>query len=573
MAPKELETTTIELADGRYELRASATKVLFDGFSIVYTEGRDDASADDEDEAGARLPNLAEGDVTDVTDVTPTQHFTEPPPRFTEATLIKALEEHGIGRPSTYAATISTIIDRGYVRVEDRRLHPEPVAEIVTDFLVEHFGDYVDVEFTARMEEELDEVANGERPWVPLLRAFYDQLKDDIDKEPRSAAAGRDRRGLLARPPDGHPARAERAVPGLFALSGAQGDPAAPGRRATARRRARARSAPSAARARWSASGAVRPVRRLLALSGLQVHQEGRPATARSAAVRGHLPEEPRRPPRPASRATDRERLLGVLELPALRLHDEQRATGRLPRHGRRSARTQGRGGDLPGVRLDERGGSRCRSCPGERYPGGPPNPEALARPARGRAGGRAGGGKSPAKGRGRHAAGAAPPGPPERPTTSATHESSEHDRPSRPPTRERGVGRLGDRPRAGALPPLPRRARRLTAHPACLCDRGRRLPRLAGGARDRLAPPGPGRPARLSRGARGRPRALVGRAAAGRDPVVPPLGHPRRPRAGRSVGRHRDAAAAASSPARPRGRAGRPAARRGGRRPRRATR
>ena len=156
-----------------YELRASATKVLFDGFSIVYTEGRDDASADEEDEAGARLPDLTEGSVTDVSDVTPTQHFTEPPPRFTEATLIKALEEHGIGRPSTYAATISTITDRGYVRVEERRLYPEPVAEIVTDFLVEHFGDYVDVEFTARMEEELDEIASGERAWVPLLRAFY----------------------------------------------------------------------------------------------------------------------------------------------------------------------------------------------------------------------------------------------------------------------------------------------------------------------------------------------------------------------------------------------------------------
>jgi DNA topoisomerase-1 len=184
MAPKELETTTIELADGRYELRASATKVLFDGFSIVYTEGRDDAAADDEDEASAKLPVLTEGSVTDVDDVTPTQHFTEPPPRFTEATLIKALEEHGIGRPSTYAATISTITDRGYVRVEERRLHPEPVAEIVTDFLVEHFGAYVDVEFTARMEEELDEVATGERPWVPMLRAFYDQLRVDIDKDP-----------------------------------------------------------------------------------------------------------------------------------------------------------------------------------------------------------------------------------------------------------------------------------------------------------------------------------------------------------------------------------------------------
>ena len=91
---------------------------------------------------------------TRVVDVTPTQHFTEPPPRFTEATLIKALEEHGIGRPSTYAATISTIVDRGYVTVKERRLHPEPVGEIVTDLLVEHFGEFVDLEFTARMEED-----------------------------------------------------------------------------------------------------------------------------------------------------------------------------------------------------------------------------------------------------------------------------------------------------------------------------------------------------------------------------------------------------------------------------------
>src|SRR4029450_400383 len=104
---------------------------------------------------------------------TPTQHFTEPPPRYTEATLIKALEEHGIGRPSTYAATISTITERGYDRVEDRRLHPEPVAEIVTDLLVQHFGDYVDVEFTARMEEELGEGARRGRAWGRLTRRFY----------------------------------------------------------------------------------------------------------------------------------------------------------------------------------------------------------------------------------------------------------------------------------------------------------------------------------------------------------------------------------------------------------------
>ncbi len=182
MASKEMETTTIELAAEPYELRASSTRTLFDGFSRVYTEGRDDAAADEaeEDAAERQLPALAEGATTTVVEITPNQHFTEPPPRFTEATLIKALEEHGIGRPSTYAATISTILDRGYVRVEERRLRPELIGEIVTDLLVEHFGDYVDLAFTARMEEELDEVARGERAWVPLLRAFYGPLRDRV---------------------------------------------------------------------------------------------------------------------------------------------------------------------------------------------------------------------------------------------------------------------------------------------------------------------------------------------------------------------------------------------------------
>ncbi|HEY6568650.1 MAG TPA: type I DNA topoisomerase, partial [Candidatus Limnocylindrales bacterium] len=178
MAPKELETTTAELEAGDYRLRASATRTLFDGFARVYTEGQDDAA----EEAERTLPPLAKGDVTRVLDVTPSQHFTEPPPRFTEATLIKALEEHGIGRPSTYAATISTIVDRGYVRIEERRLHPEEIGEIVTDFLVLYFSEYVDLAFTARMEEELDEVAEGGRAWVPLLRAFFGPLKERVDE-------------------------------------------------------------------------------------------------------------------------------------------------------------------------------------------------------------------------------------------------------------------------------------------------------------------------------------------------------------------------------------------------------
>ncbi len=195
MEAKELETTTVELVAGPYELRASATRVPFEGFARVYTEGRDetagragerDGSEAADDDAEGRLPAIHEGEDTDVRDVSTTQHFTEPPPRFTEASLIKALEEHGIGRPSTYAATISTIVDRGYVRVEERRLHPEPVAGIVTDLLVEHFGDYVDLAFTARMEEELDEVATGKRAWVPMLEAFYPPLRERVDEVRRT---------------------------------------------------------------------------------------------------------------------------------------------------------------------------------------------------------------------------------------------------------------------------------------------------------------------------------------------------------------------------------------------------
>jgi DNA topoisomerase-1 len=202
MAAKRLETTTVDLAADPYELRASAVRTLFDGFARVYTEGRDDES----EEAEGALPPLAEGAVTSVVEVVPDQHFTEPPPRYTEASLVKALEENGIGRPSTYAATISTIVDRGYVSVRERRLHAEPVAEIVTDLLVEHFTEYVDLDFTARMEADLDQVARGERDWVPLLRDFYGPLKDLVD-EKRAVLRRRD---ITTEPTDevcseGHP--------------------------------------------------------------------------------------------------------------------------------------------------------------------------------------------------------------------------------------------------------------------------------------------------------------------------------------------------------------------------------
>ena len=179
MAAKELETTTIDLKADRYDLRASATRTIFDGFAAVYTEGTDDSAEEQE----RTLPTLAVGDTTTIREVTPNQHFTQPPPRYTEATLIKALEERGIGRPSTYAATISTITDRGYVTVAERRLRPEPVGEVVTDLLVEHFGEFVDYDFTARMEDDLDEVATGKREWVPLLRAFYGPFADLVGQK------------------------------------------------------------------------------------------------------------------------------------------------------------------------------------------------------------------------------------------------------------------------------------------------------------------------------------------------------------------------------------------------------
>jgi DNA topoisomerase-1 len=186
MATKEQETTSVDLAAGDasraadgYDLRANATRTTFDGFSRVYTEGQDDQ----EEEAECRLPVLAKGNVVGVDSVAPLQHFTEPPPRYTEASLIKALEEHGIGRPSTYAATISTILDRGYVKVQERRLQPESVGEIVTDLLVCHFGEFVDLEFTARMEDDLDDVADGKREWVPVVRAFYTPFRARIEEK------------------------------------------------------------------------------------------------------------------------------------------------------------------------------------------------------------------------------------------------------------------------------------------------------------------------------------------------------------------------------------------------------
>ncbi len=162
-----------------YVLRATGQTLVFDGFRRVYFEGRDDSSDED---AEAALPALEAQQALRLLELLPEQHFTQPPPRFTEASLVKALEEYGIGRPSTYAPTIATLIDRGYVRLEDRRFFPEDIGIVVTDILVDLFPDVVDVSFTAKMEEELDDIAEGKAEWVGVLREFYEPFHAQIEK-------------------------------------------------------------------------------------------------------------------------------------------------------------------------------------------------------------------------------------------------------------------------------------------------------------------------------------------------------------------------------------------------------
>jgi DNA topoisomerase I len=161
-----------------YLLRATGQTLKFDGFRRVYFEGRDDALDED---AESMLPELTAEQALRLLELLPEQHFTQPPPPYTEASLVKTLEENGIGRPSTYAAIIHTLLDRGYVRLEDRRFFPEDIGMVVSDILVDLFSDIVDVGFTARMEEELDDIAEGQAQWVQVLREFYDPFHHTVE--------------------------------------------------------------------------------------------------------------------------------------------------------------------------------------------------------------------------------------------------------------------------------------------------------------------------------------------------------------------------------------------------------
>lgn len=169
----------IPSADGKTTLRANGSIVKFDGFLKLYQEDKDDK--DDEDDSNRRLPKLTEGDALGTEKATPKQHFTEPPPRYTEASLVKKMEELGIGRPSTYANILQVLQDRSYVRLDKKRFYPEERGRIVTSFLYNFFTRYVEYDFTAHLEDELDEISDGKLEWKKALRAFWKDFSGNID--------------------------------------------------------------------------------------------------------------------------------------------------------------------------------------------------------------------------------------------------------------------------------------------------------------------------------------------------------------------------------------------------------
>ncbi|MFH1426338.1 MAG: type I DNA topoisomerase [Candidatus Kerfeldbacteria bacterium] len=176
MSSAVIKATAVDITSGNYTMRATGSQIAFDGWLKIYTDKTKENI----------LPELKEGETLDCKEIKPNQHFTEPPARYTEAAIVKALEERGIGRPSTYAPTIATVQDRGYVKKEDRKLVPEEVGFVVNDLLVEHFPQIVDYDFTAGMEETLDKIAEGEKEWQPVIKEFYEPFKKNLmekDKE------------------------------------------------------------------------------------------------------------------------------------------------------------------------------------------------------------------------------------------------------------------------------------------------------------------------------------------------------------------------------------------------------
>lgn len=178
MNPAVLDTTTVEISAGEYMFKATGSVIKFPGFMKLYVESKDD----DEKEEEGLLPELTVDETLELQTLTPKQHFTQPPPRFSDASLIKSLEEHGIGRPSTYAPIVETIQKRGYVIKEEKQFHPTELGYVVVEMLKEHFPDVIDVQFTADMEEKLDLIEEGDENWVEVLDHFYEPFEETLEK-------------------------------------------------------------------------------------------------------------------------------------------------------------------------------------------------------------------------------------------------------------------------------------------------------------------------------------------------------------------------------------------------------
>jgi DNA topoisomerase-1 len=185
MTPARFDQTTVDIRVGELVFRATGQVMRFDGFMAVYLEGRDEAAepAEEDEGEGHILPELAEGQRLKLLELLPERHFTQPPPRYTQASLIRELEEKGIGRPSTYASIMATVLNKEYVREDrDKRLRPTPLGRLVTDLLVESFPDILNVEFTAGMEEVLDRIERGGERWVEAVRRFYERFRADLER-------------------------------------------------------------------------------------------------------------------------------------------------------------------------------------------------------------------------------------------------------------------------------------------------------------------------------------------------------------------------------------------------------
>jgi DNA topoisomerase I len=226
MAPALMNTVSVDLACGdRHSFRATGTTVVEPGFLAVYEEGKDQRSEEDDDE-GRRLPAMQKGDRIPLNQIIADQHFTEPPPRYSEASLVKALEEHGIGRPSTYASIIQTLLSREYVMLDNKRFKPTDVGRVVARFLSTHFTQYVDYDFTAKLEDDLDAVSRGEEDWVPLMQRFWTPFKALVTDKMESVSLdeAKSQRVLGNDPVSGKPISVRLGRYGAFAQIGAKED-------------------------------------------------------------------------------------------------------------------------------------------------------------------------------------------------------------------------------------------------------------------------------------------------------------------------------------------------------------